>query len=268
MRVAIGVRVTATDRMTGHGRPMVVGKAVRQSLSVALLAVLSTAVVARAQSQTPPPSEDQPLRDYALRLLHQTADEPVQPSGFDESQPIGSIAAAEASPHTEVNRGESTGSPWVLNTITALGLVVGLILLLRAVMNKLSGGRAVTFGGASGKAVEVLGRTAIAPRQHVSILRVGHRLLVVGDGGGQMTTLADIADPDEIAAILKALAAGSHNSITQSFHQMVDRFSDKHHERDSVELEGGDFAEHDTDRARDEVSGLLSRLRAMSRGVV
>jgi flagellar biogenesis protein FliO len=267
MRVAIGLCVTAIDRMTGHGRPMVVGKSDRQFLCIALVAVLSTAAVARAQTATAQDPSREPLRDYALQLLHEAADEPRQTAGFDESQAIGSISSSPARPDGEIDSIESTGSPWVLNTITALGLVVGLILLLRAMFNKLSGGRAVSFSPSRGKAVEVLSRTAIAPRQHVTILRVGHRVLVVGDGGGQMNTLADIADPDEIAAILKALAAGSNSSITQSFHQMVERFSDKHHQRDAAELEGRDAGEHDTDRARDEVSGLLSRLRAISREV-
>ncbi len=246
---------------------MVVGKSVRQFLCIALVAVISTAAVARAQSQAAQDPNAEPLRDYALQLLHEAAEEPDVATGFDESQAIGSISNSSARTDGDIESIESTGSPWILNTITALGVVVGLILLLRAMFNKLSGGRATSFGQSGGKAVQVLGRTAIAPRQHVTILRVGHRVLVVGDGGGQMNTLADIADPDEIAAILKALAAGSNNSITQSFHQMVERFSDKHHQRDTVELEGNDVAEHDTDRARDEVSGLLSRLRAMSREV-
>ena len=41
------------------------------------------------------------------------------------------------------------------------------------------------------------------------MLRVGRRLLVVADGGGQMNTLSEITDADEVAALLGQLAGRS-----------------------------------------------------------
>lgn len=62
-------------------------------------------------------------------------------------------------------------------------------------------------GGPAGLAppavTEVLGRTAIGPRQNVILLRVGRRVLVVAQADGTLSTLADIDGPEEVAALLE-----------------------------------------------------------------
>ena len=51
-------------------------------------------------------------------------------------------------------------------------------------------------------AVQLLSRTVLSPKQHVMLLRVGRRLVVIGDSGGQMSALSEITDPDEVAALV------------------------------------------------------------------
>ena len=149
----------------------------------------------------------------------------------------------------------------MFNTLTALGIVVALILLLRVVMNRLSG-RGLTHGQSS--AVEVLSRVSVAPRNHVLLIRTGHRVLVVGDSSAGLRTLANIDDPDEVASLLASTAADKPRSISRGFSQLLSHFNSEY--RDDVRRveEGNDTSEHRIDRARDQVSNLLTRVRAMA----
>jgi len=49
--------------------------------------------------------------------------------------------------------------------------------------------------------VQVLGRSYIGPKQSVVLLKVGSKVLVVGVSAQNMTTLAEINDPSEIAEL-------------------------------------------------------------------
>ena len=84
----------------------------------------------------------------------------------------------------------------------AMAVVLGLIFGLRWVMR-----RAFPSAGAArpSAAVQVLTRTVLSPRQQLMLVRVGRRLIVVGDSGGQMTSLSEITDPDEVAALVGQL---------------------------------------------------------------
>jgi len=52
-------------------------------------------------------------------------------------------------------------------------------------------------------------RVNLTPKHQVLVLRVGHRLLVVGDSGHGMRTLAEITDGDEAADVLAACGLAS-----------------------------------------------------------
>ena len=64
-------------------------------------------------------------------------------------------------------------------------------------------------------------RVSIAPRSSVVLLRMGQRILVVGDGNGTMNTLAVIDDPEEIADAVMFLVSDQASFITGS-NLMVD----------------------------------------------
>lgn len=156
----------------------------------------------------------------------------------------------------------STTGNWILNTITALGVVIGLILLMRLGINKATGRSLI--GGRNG-AVTVLSRTSISPRNQVMLLRMGHRILVVSEGSNGMNTLADVVDPDEVAQLLATVSANQPGSITQSFNQLLNRAgSEMDDPKNFVQEHGGDEDEHAIDRTRDELSSLLSKIKSMS----
>ena len=112
----------------------------------------------------------------------------------------------------------------------------------------------------------MLSRTSIAPKNQVLLLRLGQRILVVGDSAAGLQTLADIVDAEEVAGLLQSIAASKPGSATSGFSSVLDGFDGQYegelHARDM----GTDGSEHRVDRARDSVRGLLSRLRHAGKG--
>jgi flagellar protein FliO/FliZ len=155
----------------------------------------------------------------------------------------------------------SSGTSWMFTTLAALGVVIGLILLLRAGFAKLTGR---TTASANNPVVEVLSRTSIAPKNHVLLLRLGRRILVVGDSAGGMNTLANIDDPEEVASLLQSISVTKPGSISAGFAQLMQGFDGQYESEESLPEQGRDTVEADLDRARDTVSGLAARLRAMA----
>ncbi|MCC7192109.1 MAG: FliO/MopB family protein [Phycisphaeraceae bacterium] len=155
------------------------------------------------------------------------------------------------------------GSSWVMTTLTALGVVVGLILVLRGIVAKVTGRAPAS---AHSPVIEVLSRTSVAPKNHVLLLRLGQRILVVGDSAAGLATLADISDPEEVASLLQTISASKSGSASQGFADTLDDFDGRYDEQDQPIREGRDSGEHRMDRARDGLSSLTARIRAMASG--
>ena len=152
------------------------------------------------------------------------------------------------------------GLTWVFQTVAALGVVIGLILVLRAIFTKAMGNRAVVTRSS---AVEVLGRVAVAPRHHVLIVRLGGRILVLGESAGGLNTLANLDDAEEVAELLQAVTSSSPGSSGHGFSQLLKRFNGQYTEQNRAEEEGADEHEFQVDRTRDRVNSLMGRLRAL-----
>jgi flagellar biogenesis protein FliO len=92
----------------------------------------------------------------------------------------------------------------------ALVVVIGLIFVLRFGMRWF-------FPGAlpqrSTRAMQVLSRFTISPRQHLLLVQVGKRLIVVGDGGAQLNPLCEITAADEVEAIVSQVREESASSL-------------------------------------------------------
>jgi flagellar biogenesis protein FliO len=152
-------------------------------LSALLLCLLAT-LPAVGQSTTKPAATqalspaDQALENQVLRV----------PDDGKSGSNHTSAAAAAASSASELSR-----------IAIALVAVIGVIFLLRAGVRQMT---AMPGTARAGKLVTVLSRSMISPRQHVLVLQVGKRLLVVGDSGGRMNSLCEISDPDEIALMV------------------------------------------------------------------
>ncbi len=199
-----------------------------------------------------------------------TAAEPVGPDAASapavidplERLPLGVPAAVR---DTTESPAESTpiGSGWVLNTVTALGIVLACILLLRMLLTRAAGAKAAT---GQGPMVEVLSRVSVAPRNHILLVRLNNRVLAVGDSPAGLRTLADISDPEEVADILTTVTTQKPAGVQKGFAQFIGSFHGDHTDRQRSRDEGADGSEYQLDRARDEIHGLLSRVRSKMHG--
>jgi flagellar biogenesis protein FliO len=102
----------------------------------------------------------------------------------------------------------------------ALGIVLALIFALRAVFKHIF--PASTAAGAT-RAVQVLSRSILSPKQQLVLVRVGRRLIVVADSGGQMSALSEITDADEVAALLGQIKDEKLSAAAPTFGGLLGR---------------------------------------------
>jgi flagellar biogenesis protein FliO len=69
--------------------------------------------------------------------------------------------------------------------------------------------------------VQVLGRTNIAPRQSMMVVRFGSKLLLVSQQPGQTETLAEISDPEEVDRLAGICESKTARSASQSFSNVL-----------------------------------------------
>lgn len=177
----------------------------------------------------------------------------------DDLRPLGP-ASSSASPASGAASSASVWQSWswLIQTLAALALVLSLIFLLRFLLSRAS---AATpwLTPTSSRGIDLLARRCLAPRHYILILRLGHRLLVVGQSPAGLHPLASIRHPDEIAAVLSAISSNRPGSSTADFHhtlaQLTRTWPDQDDQSDSTEIH--------TDRARDSLRALLSRLRLL-----
>jgi flagellar biogenesis protein FliO len=114
--------------------------------------------------------------------------------------------------------------PSLATMLAALGLVLGLFLttiwLLRRSMP--AGPRMLPS-----EVVEVLGRVALAGRQHAHLVRCGNKLLLLSVAPAGVETLTEITDPLEVDR-LAGLCQQSHpHSASTAFRQVFQQFGQK-----------------------------------------
>jgi len=179
----------------------------------------------------------------------------------NESLPLGRQTDRDGD-HDSADADPAFGPGWVLNTFTALAIVIGLIFVARAAYMKLSG-QPIASSGTQGP-VRVLSRTSVAPKSQVLLLSVGDRVLVVGDSAAGLRTLDVVDDAEETASLMAAVEASRPQSISRGFGDLLSRVNGDY-DRQMSSFEGQDHSEHRVDRARDSVSSLLSRVRNYTR---
>jgi len=218
----------------------------------------------------------------------------VPPSGrLPEGEAEANIRAVAPAPPTRspldselIRRPGATGTttpvPSAIKTPTlelqrvglSLAAVIGLILALRWGGKKLfqrPGGARAT------RAVQLLARSPVSPRQQVLLLRVGRRILVVGDCNGQMNSLSEITDPEEVAALVVQLHEEKSDFSAKAFGALFSQASRNmgHNEEEAEESVPADeppepeASEPPLDPAisetREEITGLMEKIRVLSK---
>ena len=144
-----------------------------------------------------------------------------------QTQPV------RATSRTTVPQPEAPGLDFG-RVLGALAIVLGIIFALRWVLRRtLQPGM---VAGATG-AVQVLSRSPLSPRQHLLLLRVGRRLIVAADCNGQLSSLSEITDPDEVAALVGQVRDEKLTSASKCFGNMLGRW------KQATEEQGGDAEE-------------------------
>ena len=162
----------------------------------------------------------------------------------------------------------------------SLGLVLGLIVVARFAMRRLFPAATV---GRSSQVIKVLSRSVLAPKQQFLLLQVGRRLIVVGDSGASMNALAEISDPDEVAALVGQLSSEqSAASSVATFGALFRKSASEFEKASDGAAAGGSPLSATLDAARDaseqtapagdphlerasgELSGLMERVKLLS----
>lgn len=146
-----------------------------------------------------------------------------------------------------------SGLPRVL---LALAVVVLIIFVLRALARKM---QLVPGGAKSSKAVRVLSRTSLSPRQQVIVLQVGSRLIVIGDSGGRLSPLSAITDPNEVAALI----GQTHAEATPRVEPAVFEQAFKRATVSFDEVHASDEEPLRPDPEHAEIVGLMDKVRSM-----
>lgn len=101
--------------------------------------------------------------------------------------------------------------------------------------------------------IQILARTRVSPAQSVMLLRVGQRGLVLGVSGGEIRTLAQINDQQELDVLTAQSAAAATQSISQTFRDIFRR-----HE---TEFDAKVDAGLDEERQMEDMEHELSEIR-------
>ncbi len=229
-RLAGGVRVCR--RPSPQPSPGVPGEGVRAlRLIFALAILLLTCAFAPAQSTQPVSKYD----DQPVKRTRPEAETPEQ-------------------------KQVSTGFDWG-RLVVAMGVVLGLIVVLKFVVGRMYPSLGANKGA---KVVRVLSRSPITPRQNVMLLQVGRRVIVVGDSGGQLATLSEISDPDEVASLIGQLENVETSIPASRFSSLFGKAREDYVE---PEPESTPRPEPEIEEAQTEISGLIERMRTLTKAV-
>ena len=98
--------------------------------------------------------------------------------------------------------------------LIVIGLFLGVAWCYRKTLN-------TSLGGIPKQVVSVLGRTAIAPRQQLILVRFGSKLVLVSLVQGETRTISEITDPLEVDQLAGACESHQPHSLTNSFRSIL-----------------------------------------------
>ena len=205
------------------------------------------------------------------------------PAPTPPAAPIVVDAHAGKTIHRDNPQAIPTGKPAAVPTssyqfdsgqvIVALAGVIGLIFALRQI------GRhyfpAAIASGRSG-AVKVLARCPLAPRQQVLLIQIGRRIVVASDCASQISSLCQITDPDEVAALIGQIQQEKIGSGVSPFTSWFKRAGDVYEDekvspaemnRTNMDMANADMAGIETNEMPDAASirQLTEKVRDVAR---
>lgn len=189
---------------------------------------------------------------------------PAIAPGKHENQPL-RVSRTDVPASRPIQRASADGVFDFGRVFLALGIVLGLILLMRWGSKKLFG-RNLSAG--STRAITVLGRSLVTPRQHLMLVQVGRRIVVLANNGTQISTVCEITDPAEVAELVGQVRQERSDSMVKTFGTLFRRQEEKF-DMDVLPSAGVKMAESlpdgEMDSTRREISSLMDKVKLMSR---
>ena len=185
------------------------------------------------------------------------------------SQPVGNLIHRSSSPTTQQTasaKKDANDGASGFRVALSLAAVLGLIVLMYWAGRRFMPRGALVGGGT--RAIQVLARSPLSPRHRIVLLQVGRRVLVVAEGGGgqPLSTLCEITDPDEAAALIGQIR-GEQQSNSRSFAALLSGAAERFRAADTAkpQAEAPPHESDDLEAAQQELDGLTERVRVMAR---
>ncbi len=118
-------------------------------------------------------------------------------------------------PSSETNQG-GTGS--LFGVISSLVIVVGLFFMMAWLFRKTMPRAAQALPS---EVLETLGRSPLTQRDHMHLIRVGNKLVLVSVSQAGVQPLTEITDPDEVERLSAIASTTQAGSVTETFRDML-----------------------------------------------
>lgn len=221
-------------------------------------------------TETPPPEITEPPPVEPVDDLPpadaDAADSPAlvaeavpQDSNTDQLDDSAAIlpAANPKSASLRFSQSREASTPWYRSGFVALGVVLAVIAALSLLLKRL----VPSVRTMNGETIQILGRNHLSPKQCLTLVRLGQRVILVGATPERLSTLCIVEDPTEVAAIL-GTAVGKNARRSPFDAALGDAANGMEGDKDEVaELPGS--STEGLAQAKGQLEGLLARLKAM-----
>lgn len=154
----------------------------------------------------------------------------------------------------DIRRGKEVGGRSLLWDFLPLLAVLALIVVMGLVVKRFLPSRRLLAGSG---VLEIVARTPLSSRQSLVLVKMGRRLVLLGVTAGQISTLCQVDDPEQVALLVGEIVSERPGSMTQgfarAFNEETRAFSNGAVEQDPALEAGG------------HVRGLLEKVRRLKR---
>lgn len=199
---------------------------------------------------------------------------PPSPSQIDDPWSMLDVKLSQKETGRVVSRSPEGKAPAVLaarsgaptrswaRTIGALAGVVGLIVLLAwGYRTVASGGLSLANRSRRPGMIEVLSRTMLSPRQSLCLVRVGPRVVLVGQTQERLCALDVIEDAGLAASLSGQAQAGRPDSSSAEFRKALESEAGGYRDKDGERSEKPASKSPPLDHVRREVLDAIERIR-------
>lgn len=163
-------------------------------------------------------AQGSPLRDGAW-ISQSLPPTPISGSASPESEPKRTPLSPPSSSSSEVKTQSGSTLQMLLSVGSSLMMVLGLFLGSVWLYRKSMGSSRAT--GLPKNVVQILGRTPVATRQQLVLLRFGPKLVLVSMVQGETRTISEITDPHEVDRLAGLCEGSQPGSISSSFREIL-----------------------------------------------